>query len=179
MEVWKHYDSTHRHTRVHLQTRTHTASVQGPTLALSGGNPLCAFICKNLQRGLHSRPVHRASEGRRLVRTGCVAHATRVQSALDTLPAQRPAHPGQELALSRTQPSVERSHSHLSLRSRSRAQGVWRRQISTLGHSQRSLFTMVHVPEPVKLCKVDVGLHTPIFIWLERVGGSGAEETAV
>lgn len=48
-----------------------------------------------------------------------------------------------------------------------------------LGHSQCSLLAMVHVPKPVKLCKIHVGLHTPILIWLERVGGSGAEETSI
>lgn len=67
----------------------------------------------------------------------------------------------------------------LSLFSGSQAQGGWKRHLSTLGYSQCSLLTMVHVPKPVKFCKIHVGLHAPIFIWLERVGGSGAEETPV
>lgn len=35
----------HTGTHMHTYTRTHTAFVQAPTLALSRGSPLCFFIC--------------------------------------------------------------------------------------------------------------------------------------
>lgn len=54
-----------------------------------------------------------------------------------------------------------------------------RRHVSPLGHRQRSLLAMVHVPKAVKLRKVHVGLHAPVLIGLERVRGAGAEETPI
>lgn len=57
--MWKHYDSTHTRAGTHTYTYTHAHAtfVQAPALALSQGSPLCMFICKNLQRGLRSRPL--------------------------------------------------------------------------------------------------------------------------
>lgn len=73
------------------------------------GSPLCNFICRNLQRGLHSRPLPlftglprgrgRPGQGAWHRQHVCGERSTRS-------PAQRSAHPGQELTLGRTQLSA-------------------------------------------------------------------------
>lgn len=50
--------TAHTHAGTHVHLHTHTQPLYRPLLLhYPGGSPLCNFICKNLQRGLHSRPL--------------------------------------------------------------------------------------------------------------------------
>lgn len=184
MELWKHYDSTHtrRHTPVHLHTRTRSLRT-GPYSCIIQKGALSAtlFVKKKKPAArvafMTLSLIHRASKGQRSAGTRCRAQARRVSRAQHTLPSASRAgvNSGQHPALSCSALIPASASAHAAER---RVVGG-RRHISPLGHRQRSLLAMVHVPKAVKLCKVHVGLHAPVLIGLQRVRGAGAEETPI
>lgn len=80
---------THAYTYTPARAHTHSLCTGPYSCIIRREPPLQLYLQKPAARVAFKTPslIHRASKGRRLVRIGCMAPATRAQSALLTLPS--------------------------------------------------------------------------------------------